>query len=58
MSSTIRANLDLLIYFSDSLLWEALEIVKLKLYVASQVDDLNIEVSDNSIFSAGQKQLL
>ena len=58
MSSAIRANLDPFNYFSDSMLWEALEIVKLKSYVASLVDDLNTEVSDNSIFSAGQKQLL
>ena len=58
MSSTIRANLDPFEYYTDQAIWESLDVVKLKPYVENLFDGLNTEVSDHSIFSAGQKQLI
>ncbi|CAI2362604.1 unnamed protein product [Moneuplotes crassus] len=58
ISSTIRANLDPFEVYSDEKVWRVLEEVQLKNYVQSLNDGLATEVTDQNIFSVGQKQLI
>jgi len=58
ISSTIRANLDPFEVYSDEQVWEVLEEVQLKDYISSLKDGLATEVTDQNIFSVGQKQLI
>ncbi|XP_020287793.1 probable multidrug resistance-associated protein lethal(2)03659 [Pseudomyrmex gracilis] len=58
-NGSLRQNLDPFDQYSDVLLWQALENVKLKETIASMAVGLNTKVSDGgSNFSVGQRQLL
>ena len=58
MSSNIRENLDPFSLYSDEDIWKVLEEVQLKDYVQSLKNGMLTEVSDQNIFSVGQKQLI
>lgn len=58
MSSNIRENLDPFNLYSDDDIWAVLDEVQLKGYVQSLKHGLLTEVSDQNIFSVGQKQLI
>mmetsp|Transcript_30385 Transcript_30385/g.26917 ORF Transcript_30385/g.26917 Transcript_30385/m.26917 type:complete len:221 (+) Transcript_30385:173-835(+) len=58
ISSTVRANLDPFDTYSDEELLEVLNEVQLKDYVDNLKDGLKTEVTDQNIFSVGQKQLI
>jgi len=58
-SGTIRTALDFESRYDDTSLWQALELVGLKDFVASQEQKLDTTVSDNgSNYSVGQRQLI
>ncbi|XP_050545468.1 probable multidrug resistance-associated protein lethal(2)03659 [Daktulosphaira vitifoliae] len=58
-SGTMRKNLDPFDEFSDFILWEALEEVKLKEAIDELMDGLNSKMSEGgSNFSVGQRQLV
>ncbi|KAG6334434.1 hypothetical protein ID866_4655 [Astraeus odoratus] len=58
-SGTIRSALDFEGKFDDNALWQALDLVGLKQFVASQESKLDTAVEDNgSNYSVGQRQLL
>ena len=58
MSSSIRENLDPFEHHSDSQIWEVLQEVRLKEYIESLKDGLNTVITDQNVFSVGQKQLI
>jgi ATP-binding cassette subfamily C (CFTR/MRP) protein 4 len=58
ISSSIRENLDPFETYTEENVWEVLEEVQLKNYVKNLKDGLDTELSDQNIFSVGQKQLI
>ena len=58
ISSTVRANLDPFDVYDDDQLWEVLEEVQLRDYVEGLKEGLKTEITDQNIFSVGQKQLI
>ena len=59
LSGTIRKNLDPFDEIEDCQIWDALEKVNLKVYVKSLEKGIETDMSmSNSVFSAGQKQLI
>lgn len=58
MSSNVRENLDPFDTYTDDEIWQVLREVQLEAYVANLKDGLETEVTDQNIFSVGQKQLI
>lgn len=58
MSDTIRANIDPFGKYPDELIWKVLEDVNLKYHIMALEHRLDTEITDDSIFSSGQKQLI
>lgn len=58
MNSSIRANLDPFDEFKESKIWRVLQEIHLKPYVEKLDEGLDTELTDQNLFSAGQKQLI
>ena len=58
MSASIKENLDPFEDFTEEEVWEVLKEVQLKEYVEGLKDGIQTQLTDQNIFSVGQKQLI